>query len=124
MMNWVVIVFLVLCSTGLALAEKPEQPDPARMVAQLSEQLELTEEQQPRVQAIIEEGTRERRALMDEYGRDFRSARPQLQALRESQRSKLAEILSDVQLARYDALMDAKREQMRGNRKRPFRLQN
>lgn len=89
-------------------------------------ELELSDEQAAEVRAIFAANEPERAALLDEmqairesggsrrqrFGR-MRDLRSEMQRQQQATRSELAEVLDDEQLDHFDAIMQARREEMR-----------
>jgi hypothetical protein len=83
------------------------------MSRRLAEQLELTEEQKPKVDEIMQEAMSLRRALMEsmrsgELTRE--EAMERMRDIQESTTTKLAGVLTEEQMERYRQMM----ERMRG----------
>jgi hypothetical protein len=78
-------------------------PDPDRAVAHLTDRLELTEEQQGEVRAILEEGAAEREALRE-------AARTQMETHRDEVHARLAQVLSEDQVKELDQMRETRRE--------------
>ncbi len=85
------------------------------MNQRLAERLELTEEQKPKFEAIMEDATTKRRALMQSMRNeeiDREAAMEQMREIQEAATASLAEVLTEEQMTRYRDMM----ERMRGRR--------
>ncbi|MBB5517375.1 hypothetical protein [Amphiplicatus metriothermophilus] len=124
------LLFLAL-PTALAIHADPaaaqaKQVDPARveaLAARLDEiraRLALTEEQQAAVEPILRESLARRAALAERARAEGRPSRRELRRLREEAdqirketRTRIAPILTPVQLAEYDRIQDELRQEAR-----------
>jgi len=89
----------------------------------LAAELELTEEQEPRVRSILEDAHRERvelaRELREGGGgrrakiRQMRDLRDRMEAQRDETRQQLAKVLTEAQLATYDRFVEERRAEIR-----------
>jgi HlyD family secretion protein len=77
----------------------------------LVKELSLTEEQQKKLEPILQDGREQLRSLqgLPEWG-----FRPKAQKIREAQRARIREILTDAQKARYDEMTASGREARSG----------
>jgi len=118
--------------TGVAAQDAPAGPG-ERLAARsgeaidaLVEELDVSEEQEPRFRAILESAFDERAALADRLAalresderprtrlQEMRSLRADAAAQRSRTRAALAEVLDEAQLARYEEIRDARRARMR-----------
>jgi Spy/CpxP family protein refolding chaperone len=78
-----------------------QQMSADEQVARLSEQLSLTEEQKPKVKAVLEDVNKKRAELR---GLPQEERGPKVQALREETTKKMKEILTEEQFKKYEAL--------------------
>ncbi|MGI9229188.1 MAG: periplasmic heavy metal sensor, partial [Gammaproteobacteria bacterium] len=107
------LALALLLATSLVYADGrrgKHHGNPAERMAKLSQKLDLSQEQQASVRQILN-GQREK-------GREIRQsmreqAKPQFEALREETRSKLATVLDEEQLQKYDALRAKKHKKMK-----------
>ncbi len=110
---------LVLIMVGLAVAGPVQAQGQGRgpsldeQMAQLSEQLELTEEQAVEVRKILEMQGEKRQEAFEGAGGDRSAMRGIMQELQEETSLMLAEVLTDDQLAQYEEIL-AERRQRRG----------
>lgn len=79
------------------------QPDPDRALARLTEQLDLTAEQQVQARAILEEGFAKGAALQE-------ARRQELEARKNQAHENLAAVLTPEQAAKLDQLRAERRE--------------
>lgn len=110
------VIITALFFAGAAFAQPgPQRPqqDPEQRFERLVTVLELSPDQQPKVRAILEATHQERRAMQQ-------ATREQHQALREKTEQRLALVLSEKQLQRFEALRPKRgpppHEQGAGNR--------
>ena len=78
----------------------------AERTAKMMQELQLSEEQQESVQQILREQREKGRALR-------KSRHEEMKALKAETREKLAAVLDEEQLQRYDQLLAEKRKKMR-----------
>ncbi len=104
-------VLLVL----LALREKP-QNNLEQILADMQQQLNLTDAQVEQVRPILRVQSQKRKELFDKYrsqGRQGRSAiHSEMQTLRAETEAQLVEILSNDQMQAYRNMQDQRRERM------------
>lgn len=124
---------LLAAAAGAAAAQAPRSPDrdavAARIeagVAQMIAELELSDDQEAEVRAILSDNADEREALMrevaeiragggsrrDRLGR-MRALRDDFEALAAETRGELAEVLDEAQMAEMTAMMEARRAELR-----------
>ena len=110
MNKFIAVVLSTLLLASMALADHPDGGKrKARHKDRLINKLELTEEQKQPVADILKEQWEKRREIM---GSAFEQVRPQMEALHEETRQRLADVLSGEQLQKYDELSSSKYERM------------
>ena len=82
---------------------------PEQQFKNLSEQLKLTEDQKPKVKAVLEDQAKQRQELRNVAPEDRRA---KMQALREETTKKFKEILTEDQFKKYEEIQKA--QQQRG----------
>jgi hypothetical protein len=119
----IVLLLIVFWISGVAVAEDPAtQLDPALKTEldELTARLGLDEEQQALLFPLQTEYFEKRRELMEKarsQGRSgMRTMREEMMKLDAAHEEKLAEILSEDQLAEYRKYRDKKREERRHRR--------
>lgn len=80
---------------------------PEQQLEKMSADLKLTDDQKPKVKAVLEDGAKQRQALRD-LPQD--EARTKGRALREDQDKKLKEILTPDQWDKYEKMMQDMRK--------------
>ena len=95
-------------------------------IEDLAARLNLSDEQIPRVEAILAEAAEEREVIFESYaelsGREkMQALKPELQSLGEEIQAQLAQVLDHEQMAEYSRLRQERREQMRQRRGRGSR---
>jgi protein CpxP len=97
---------LLLCNTMASAQDAPKKgrgPNPEQMLARMTETLSLTDEQKPKVKALLEDTAKKRSELTPEERRE------KGQALMEDQNKKLKEILTPEQYTKWEKM----RQEMR-----------
>lgn len=108
-----------------ALAPVSEEQREQRF-QELSTRLDLTEDQEPQVRAILADDRESRMALLRENGVDLEAGdkpsmfsmmgmRSDMMAINEQTRGELSTILSDDQMDAYDTIASERRAQMRAS---------
>jgi protein CpxP len=115
---------LVVCST-LATAQNasstPEKKGGKRGISidqvmeRYTEQLSLTDEQKPKVKAVLEDTMKKRREIMKESGQDRQQMREKMQPVTEAQKKKMKEILTPDQFKKYQEMNE---KMKKGGRKK------
>ena len=110
-MNKLFMVALsALLLNSMALADHPAGTRHAgKHKDRLISKLQLTDEQRQPVADILKEQWEKGRAIMQPA---FDQVRPQLEALHKETRQRLADVLSEEQLKKYDELSSKRRERM------------
>ncbi len=89
--------------------------DPKAQVEMMSKQLNLTDEQKPKVQAILEDRQKQMQALRADSSLAPADRRPKMMAIMQSSDEKIKALLTDEQKTKFDTMMS----QMRGRRGGP-----
>ena len=107
------LIAVVLCSlllTSMVLADHPAGgKHGGKHKDRFISKLELTEEQKQPVADILNEQREKHRKIMRSA---FEQVRPQVEALSEETRQRLAEFLTEEQLQKYDKLSSKRHERM------------
>ncbi|MDM8550622.1 hypothetical protein QUF72_11110 [Desulfobacterales bacterium HSG2] len=102
-------------------------PDPERIIANLTRELGLSETQADQVRPIIENQVEQRKSIFEKYssqGRDGRQAmRGEMETLRSETKTQMASVLTDEQMAKYEAFQEQRR-QKKGSRGQRGKRQN
>ncbi len=119
----IVLMLVTLAFFHDALAFRRQfAPDPERIVAKLSEELQLTDTQVEQIRTIFENQTEKRKKIFEEYssqGRDGRRAlREEMRALKKDTDSQIATLLTEEQIIKYEALQEERAQKMRERRER------
>jgi Spy/CpxP family protein refolding chaperone len=124
------IVFALSMSAAVADDTPPEREALAEQARtafdEIAAELDLTAEQEEQVRGILEDNTEQREALMQEFesirasndsrrGKlgQLRDLRGEMQALTETTRSELSEILDDEQMATFNAIAEQRKAELR-----------
>lgn len=98
------------------------QEQAAERIEAAKNRLNLTDEQAPRVEAILRESAEKRRAVLEKYGvggdnrlsfREKRSLRGELESIRQETKSALGGVLTDDQLAEFGKIQEEQRQALR-----------
>ena len=95
------------------------QIDPEEMikmqVERLTEALDLTKDQVPKVETIVRKTSEKMMAMFEDMGPggDFSEMREKMEKVQEEQTKQMKEILSDEQDKKYDKFLEEQRERMR-----------
>jgi hypothetical protein len=92
---------LIACSTMVSAQDAPKKGKRGPTIEQLTESLKLTDEQKPKVQAVLDEGAKKRAELRD-LPQDER--REKMQAFMEEQNKKMKDILTSEQYEKWQAM--------------------
>lgn len=87
--------------------------DPQTQLDQLTSQLSLTDEQKPKVLAILEDSSKKMTDLRSSGG-DPQEMRPKMTAIRQEQQDKIKALLTDEQKTKYDAMLQAQQNRRSG----------
>ncbi len=106
-----IVIFTSLLLSGPAQAHDHDQgaKQGRKHKAILFAKLNLAEEQKQSVAAILKEQRQKRKEIMKP---EFERIKPQLQALREETRQRLADVLTEDQLQKYDELSSKRHKRM------------
>ena len=84
--------------------------DPGERVENLSKQLNLTDEQKPKVRAIFEDEMKQRQAMRDDASLSREDRMEKMRAMNESTQKQIAKILTADQKKKWDEIMKENRE--------------
>lgn len=84
-------------------------PTPDRALTRLTEELDLTAEQQGQVKAVLEENFAERNEIREAH-------RQEMETLREQNHTRLSAVLTPEQVEKLDQLRDERRERVEWRR--------
>jgi Spy/CpxP family protein refolding chaperone len=116
---------LALCSAALSTAPmlaqggmgggggRGMQMSPQSQLDAMSTQLSLTDDQKPKVLAVLEDSNKKMTDLRSSGG-DPQEMRPKMMAIRTDQQDKIKALLTDEQKTKYDAMIQAQQQRMRG----------
>ena len=71
----------------------------------MTKELELTDAQKPKVEAVLKETEKKNKEIMDDSSTSFEEKRPKMRAAREEEGKKLKEILTADQYKKYEDAM-------------------
>ena len=113
---------LVVCST-VAMAQdtnaapkkggKRGFPSVEQQMERLTTELSLTDEQKPKVEAVLKDSQKKRQDLFSDQSMDRQERRDKMTALREEQTKKLKEILTPDQMDKYTKMMEEMKQKGR-----------
>ena len=124
---------LALCSAALSTAPmlaqggqggmgggggRGMQMSPQQQLDTMTQQLSLTDEQKPKVLAVLEDSNK-KMADLRASGADPADMRPKMMAIRTEQQDKIKALLTDEQKTKYDAMIQAQQQRMRGGQGGP-----
>jgi periplasmic protein CpxP/Spy len=116
----IVLGGLVACSNlavaqdaGTNAAKKGKRPTIEQQMERLDKELKLTDEQKPKVKAVMEEFGKKRQELFSDTSADRSAQREKMRTLTEEQNKKMKEILTADQFKKYEEMM----KNMRGKKK-------
>jgi periplasmic protein CpxP/Spy len=104
---------LVACSTLVTAQDSTSAPEkkggkrgmsPEQLMEKYTEQLSLTDEQKPKVKALLEDSTKKRRELFRDSALDQQQKREKFQGVMEAQNKKMKEILTADQYKKYQEM--------------------
>ncbi|MEN7342921.1 MAG: hypothetical protein AAAFM81_08240 [Pseudomonadota bacterium] len=109
---------VALATTALAAGPGGKRHgNPEKMLAKMTETLGLYDDQVPQVEAILKDAADKRQAIGDSYTLNQRAeAREAMMQLRDETEAKLADVLTEEQLARM-AELKAERKERRMERR-------
>ena len=107
-----------LLAQGQGQGRRMGQLDVDSLVADLTVQLELTDEQAAQLKPVLEEQYTAMRELMmaARQSGDMDSARPKMEELRKQHHEKVAKILTEEQLKKYQEIQESARRRGMGRR--------
>ena len=86
---------------------------PDERLAQLTEQLELTDEQAEQMKPIIEEQTKKQQELFQNAGGDRETMRAEMMKLRDETEELYSEVLTEDQMKKYQEMVQQRMRQGR-----------
>jgi Spy/CpxP family protein refolding chaperone len=104
---------LVVCSTLVTAQDATNGPDkrggkrgmsPDQLMEKYTEQLSLTDEQKPKVKAVLEDSAKKRRELFRDSTLDQEQKRSKFKDVMEAQNKKMKEILTPDQFTKYQEM--------------------
>ena len=106
---------LVACSTLVTAQDASNAPEkkegkrgmsPEQQLERYTERLSLTDEQKPKVKAVLEDSAKKRREIMKDNAQDRQAMREKMQPVMEAQNKKMKEILTADQFTKYQEMID------------------
>jgi len=116
---------LVVCSTLVSAQDATNAPDkkggkrgmsPDQLMEKYTEQLSLTDEQKPKVKAVLEDSGKKRREIFRDQSLDRQQKQEKFKEVMDAQDKKMKEILTPGQFTKYQA-MEEKRKKGGGKNK-------
>ena len=103
---------LVACSTLATAQEGTPNPDTKKkgrfsveqQMERLTTQLSLTDEQKPKVKAVLEESSKKRQEIFSDSSIDRSQMREKMQPIMEEQNKKMKAILTEEQYKKYQEM--------------------
>ena len=77
---------------------------------QMTKDLSLTDEQKPKVKAVLEDSSKKRQAISSDTSLDRQQMREKMQPIRDEQNTKMKEILTPDQMEKYTKIQDEMRK--------------
>jgi hypothetical protein len=128
--NSAIAALVLISSVGIGLAQQQKKggnfdPDQMadRQVSAMKDRLKLTDEQVPKVKAIIVDSMKKQGELFQKYGRPQQGQQPseemmnEMRKVREESTKKMAEVLTKDQMDEYQKMMTEMRGQRGGQGK-------
>jgi periplasmic protein CpxP/Spy len=104
---------LVACSTLVTAQDASSAPEkkggkrsPEQMMERYTEQLSLTDEQKPKVKALLEDSNKKRREIFRDSSLDQQQKRDKFREVMEAQNKKMKEILTPDQFKKYQDMQE------------------
>ena len=85
-------------------------------VKHLTKKLQLTDEQQPKIKAILQGQRDQMKALMEDSSATREEKMPKMKEIHESSSAKIKAILTDEQKIKYDKMEQERRQHMQERR--------
>ena len=112
-----VALFAIGLSATPALAQQGsggrQMLSPDERLAQLTEQLDLTDEQAEQMKPIIEEQTKKQQELFQNAGGDRETMRAEMMKLRDETEELYSEVLTEDQMKKYQEMVQQRMRQGR-----------
>ena len=117
---------LVVCSvataqdTGKDTTKKGKKGFPTieQQMEHLTTALTLTDDQKPKVKAVLEDSAKKRQAIMADTSLDRQQQREKMQPIMEEQNKKMKEILTADQFKKYEEMRPARGKKGPGDEKK------
>ena len=77
---------------------------PEQQLERMTTQLSLTDEQKPKVKAVLEDSAKKRKEIMSDTSLDRQQIREKMQPVMEEQNKKMKAILTDDQYTKYQEM--------------------
>ncbi len=108
---WLLALVLAVSFTYVSSAQAfrgKRAKDPDKIIAHLTEKLSLSDEQVTQIRPIIENQAEQQKQLFEKYGSQGRAGkqamRGEMKTLREETHSKMAAVLTEEQMEKYESL--------------------
>lgn len=85
-------------------------PTVEQQMERLTTDLTLTDEQKPKVKAVLEDSWKKRQAISSDTSLDRQQMREKMQPIRDEQNKKMKEILTPDQMEKYTKIQDEMRK--------------
>ena len=116
----------LVASSNLATAQDQKEkgggrrgPSVEQRMERMTEELKLTDEQKPKVKAVLEDAQKQRQELFTDSSNVPREERREkMRAIMEKENKKLKEILTPDQYAKHEKMMEEMRKGGKGGRKK------
>ena len=105
------IVATSMLATAQDTSNPPEKKGGKRgmsveqQMERMNKELTLTDEQKPKVEAVLKDSTKKRQEIMKDTSMDRQQMREKMQPIMEEQTKKMKAILTDDQFTKYKELM-------------------
>ena len=114
---------LVACSNlAMAQDQKPgggrRGPTVEQQMERMTEELKLTDEQKPKVKAVLEDSHKKRQELIGDTSVSREDRRPKMRAIMDNEDKKLKEILTADQYAKHEKMREEMRAGGKGGKKK------
>src|SRR6266850_574312 len=114
---------LVACSNlAMAQDQKPgggrRGPSVEQRMERMTEELKLTDEQKPKVKAVLEDSQKKRQELFGDSSVAREDRREKMRGIMENEDKKLKEILTADQYAKHEKMREEMRAGAKGGRKK------
>lgn len=117
--SFAVLVLSVVLASEAAAQPQRSMPSPEERTAQLTKELELSEDQATAVLQILKDADVERRELFQNFDGDRQSMMETMRALGEKTDGRINELLTEDQQLKYAEIRKKAMERRMQNRRRP-----